>query len=90
MTSRPVGEREEMDAARSEIVTEIADCLARLSRASYLISPAQRIFIAEELRNVADAFDKGKGEKLRQRIRRGSFQLLALKGPNGKPLYRLK
>jgi hypothetical protein len=54
-----------------------------------LLSPAQRVFIAEELRNVADQFDKGQGEKLRMRIRRGRFVLVTLKGPNGRPLYRL-
>lgn len=79
----------ELEAARGETVSEIADCLSRLARASYLLSPAQRIFIAEELRNVADQFDKGKGEKLRLRIRRGRFVLVTAKGPNGKPLYRL-
>jgi hypothetical protein len=80
---------EELEAARGETVSDIADCLARLSRASYLLSPAQRVFIAEELRNVADQFDKGQGEKLRMRIRRGRFVLVTLKGPNGRPLYRL-
>ena len=80
---------DELEAARRETVSEIADCLSRLARASYLLSPAQRIFIAEELRNVADQFDRGKGEELRLRIRRGRFVLVTSKGPNGKPLYRL-
>jgi hypothetical protein len=82
-------EFQELEAARGETVSEIADCLARLARASDLLSPAQRLFIAEELRNVADQFDKGKGEKLRLRIQRGRFVLVTVKGPNGKPLYRL-
>jgi hypothetical protein len=85
----PGEEYDELEEARGETVRDIADCLARLARASYLLSPAQRVFIAEELRNVADLFDRGKGEQLRARIRRGRFVLMTLNGPNGRPLYRL-
>jgi hypothetical protein len=83
-----IREVEELEEARSETVSDIARCLARLSRARYLLSPSQRLFIAEELRNVADEFDNG--ERLRHRLRFGRYRLITLEGPNGRPLYRLE
>ena len=85
-----IAEVAELEEGRSETVNDIAHCLARLSRARYLLSPTQRVFIAEELRNVADEFDGGKGEKLRQRLRLGRYKLVTMEGPNGRPLYRLE
>jgi hypothetical protein len=80
----------ELDEARDETVGDISQCLSRLSRARYLLSPAERVFIAEELRNVADEFDGGAGDRLRHRLRFGRYRLVTLEGPNGRPLYRLE
>jgi hypothetical protein len=79
----------ELERGREEAVHEIARCLSRLARTSYLLSPQQRLFLAEELRDLAGEFDKGEGERLRRRLRYGRYRLVTLDGPNRRPLYRL-
>jgi len=81
---------EELDQAREEMIEAINHCLMRLSRSGHLMFPAQRLFIAEKLRDVADTFDHGEGDRLRHRLQLGRFRLVTLKGPNGRPLYRLE
>jgi len=83
-------ETEELDNGRDETVRDIARCLGRLARARYLLSPVQRVFIAEELRNVADEFDCGTAERLRSRMRSSRYRLVTQDGPFGRPLYRLE
>lgn len=80
----------ELEEARTATVRDLVHCLARLSRARYLLSQNQRMYMAEELRTVADEFDFGHGERLRQRIRLGTYELVTARGPRGRPVYRLK
>jgi hypothetical protein len=84
-----MSEYQELQDARSETVHDIVRCLVRLACARYLLSPGQRMVIAEQLRTVADEFDRGATERLRHRISLGRYEFVTAEGPNGRPLYRL-
>jgi len=84
-----LAEIEELELARTEFTNEILTVIARLAAAKYHLTTAQRVVIAEELRNVADAFDRGASERLRRRIALGRYELITNAGPNGRPLFRL-
>ena len=55
-----MSENTELDAARSETVSDIAGCLCRLSRANTFLTLAQRVALADIARDLADAFDEGR------------------------------
>jgi hypothetical protein len=59
-------EKLEIETARREAVAGIVGALSRLAKARPLLTQAQRFEISDMLRNVADDFDLGVGDLLRQ------------------------
>ena len=83
-----MSENTELDAARSETVSDIAGCLCRLSRANTFLTLAQRVALADIARDLADAFDEGRTLTPGERMPRRHFIKTDHVDKDGRPLFR--
>ena len=80
----------ELEAQRAEIVLGLVGALGRLEKARHFLSLSQRLFVSEELRNLADQLDAGAGDRLQHRLSRRRLSLISeTAGFGGRPLFKL-
>lgn len=60
--------RHEVERRREEIVVSMVSVLDRWAKSRHLLTDAQRLYVAETLRDVADEIDSGAGDWLRCRF----------------------